>query len=81
MIVYILPSNAKTLQVYIAIRSVPNFVYIQRLSSSSNVNIAEWLVSMPVVRLFLGSTLTISFGIACRGCTFDRSAFVLFQKV
>jgi len=30
---------------------------------------------MPAVRLFLDSTLTISFGLACRGYTFDRSAF------
>jgi len=52
------------------------------LSSSSNVNIFEWLVSMPAVRLFVGSTLTISFDFACRGYIFDRSAFnVLFQKV
>jgi len=32
-----------------------------RLSSSSNVNIVEWLVSMPAVRLFVGSALTIFF--------------------
>jgi len=30
-------------------------------------------VSMPAVRLFVGSALTISFGLACRGYTFDRS--------
>jgi len=36
---------------------------------------------MPVVRLSVGSALTISFGLACRGYSFDRSAFnVLFQK-
>jgi len=53
-----------------------------RLSSCSNVTIVEWLVSMPAVRLFARSALTISFGLACRGYTFDRSAFnVLFQKV
>jgi len=34
------------------------------LRSSTNVNIAEWLVSMPVVRVFVGSALTISFGFA-----------------
>jgi len=52
------------------------------LSSSSNVNTVEWLVCMAVVRLFFGSALTISFGLACRGYTFDTSAFnVLFQKV
>jgi len=37
---------------------------------------------MPAVRLFVSSALTISFGLAGRGYTFDRSAFnVLFQKV
>jgi len=37
---------------------------------------------MPAVQLFVGSALTISCGLACRGDTFDRSAFnVLFQKV
>jgi len=42
----------------------------------------ECLVSMPAVRLFVGSALTSSFGLACRGYTFDRNAFkVLFQKV
>jgi len=52
------------------------------VSSSSNVNIVEWLGPMPAVRLFVGSALTISFGLACRGYTFDRSAFnVLFQKI
>jgi len=48
------------------------------------VNVVEWLVSAPApaVQLLLGSALTISFGLACRGCTFDRTAFnVLFQKV
>ena len=50
------------------------------LRSSSNVNIVEWLVSMPAVRLFVGSVLIISFGLDCRGYTFDRNAFnVLFQ--
>jgi len=37
---------------------------------------------MPAVRLFFGSALTTSFGLACRGYTFDKSAFnVLFKKV
>jgi len=37
---------------------------------------------MTAVRLFVGSALTISFGFACRGYTFDKNAFnVLFQKV
>jgi len=52
------------------------------LRSSSNVNIVEWLMSFPAVRLFVGSALTIFFGLGCRDYTFDRSAFnVLFQKV
>jgi len=37
---------------------------------------------MPAVRLIFGSALTTSFGLACRGYTFDRSAFnVLFEEV
>jgi len=37
---------------------------------------------MPAVWLFVDSALTISFGLACRGYTFDRNAFnVHFQKV
>jgi len=52
------------------------------LSFSSNVNIVECLVSMLAVRLFVGSVLTISFGLACRDYTFNRNAFnALFQKV
>jgi len=60
----------------------PLFTSNVEFYSCSNVNIVEWLVSMPAVRLFLGSALTISFGFACAGYTFDRSAFnVFFQKV
>jgi len=52
------------------------------LNSSSNVNVVERLVSMPAVRFFVSSVLTISFGLACRSYTFNRSAFnVLFQNV
>jgi len=36
---------------------------------------APGFMSMPAVRLFVGSALTNSFGLACRGYTFDRSAF------
>ena len=39
------------------------------------MNIFEWLVSMPAVRGFGGSSLTISFGLASRDYTFDRSTF------
>jgi len=39
-------------------------------------------MSMPAVRLFVGSVLTILFGLACGGYTFDRNIFnVLFQNV
>jgi len=36
-------------------------------SSNVNINIVEWLVFMPAVRLFVGSALTISSGLACKG--------------
>jgi len=39
---------------------------------------------MTAVRVFVGSALTISFGLACRDYAFDRNAFhvwLLFQKV
>jgi len=82
MVVYILPSNAKTL---LGLFCNSNFIHRCShiaLSFSSNVNTVEWFVSMPAVRLFVGSALTITFGLACRGYTFDRSAFnILFQKV
>jgi len=82
MVVHILPSNAKTL---LGIFCNSNCIYLCShitLSFSSNVNMVEWLVSMPAVRLFVGSTFTISFGLACRGYTFVRCAFnVLFQNV
>jgi len=82
MVVYILPSNAKTL---LGLFCNSNCIHIcshMRLSSSSNVKIVEWLVSMSTARLFVGSALTISFGLACRDHTFERSAFkVLFKKV
>jgi len=37
------------------------------------MNIVEVLVSMPVVRVFSGSTLTICFGLVGRDYTFDGS--------
>jgi len=74
MVVYILPYWD-----YFAIQT-PLFIY--KVECSINLNIVEWLVSMPAVRLFAGSALTIFFGLACRGYTFDRRAFnILFQKV
>ena len=46
------------------------------------MNIVEWLVSTTAVRVFVGSALTLFFGLASRGYTFDRSTFyVLFQNV
>jgi len=40
----------------------PLFTFIVEFYSSSNVNIVEGLVSIPVLRFFLGSALTIFFG-------------------
>ena len=58
------------------------FTYNVEVYSSSNVNIVECLASMPAARLFVGSALTIFFGLVCRGYLFDRNAFnVLFQNV
>jgi len=82
MVVYILPSLAKTLLGLSCNSNCIHHCSHITLSFSSKVNIVEWFVSMPAVRLFVGSALTISFGLACKGYTFDRSAFnVLFQKV
>ena len=82
MAVYILPSNVKTLLGLLCNSNCFHLWSHITLSSSSNVNIFECLVSMPAVRLFVGDALTIVFGLACRGYTFDRSAFnVLFQNV
>jgi len=82
MVVYILPSNAKTLLGLFCHSNCIHRCSHITLSFSSNVNTVEWLVCMSVMRLFVGSALTITFGLACRGYTFDRSAFnVLFQKV
>jgi len=64
MVVYILSSNAKTL---LGLLCNSNCIHHITLSFSSNMNIVEWLVSMSAVRLFVGSALTISFGLACRG--------------
>ena len=82
MVVYILPSNAKTLLGLFCNSNCIHRCSHITLSFSRNVNIVEWLVSLPVVRLFVGSALAISFGLACRGYTFNRSAFnVHFQNV
>jgi len=81
MVVYILPSNVKSLLGLFCNSNCIHRCSHITLSFNSNVNIVEWLLSMPAVRLFVGSALTISFGLACRGYTFDMSAFnVLFRK-
>ena len=45
------------------------------LHSSSNVNLVEWLMPMPVLRVFVGSAITISFDLAWRDYSFDGNAF------
>jgi len=82
MVVYILLLNAKTLLGICCNAICIHLCSHITLSSSSSVNIVEWLVSVPAVRLFVGCALAISFGLACECYTFDKSAFdVLFQKV
>ena len=66
MVVYILPPNAKTLLGLFCNSNCIHLCSHIMLSSSSNVNRVQWLVSMPVVQLFVGSALTISFGLAFR---------------
>jgi len=61
MVVYILPSNAKTL-LGVGLFCNSNYIFLcsdVTLRSRSNVNIVEWLVSVTVVQLFLGAALTI----------------------
>ena len=82
MVVYILPSNAKTLLGLFCNWNCIHLCSHITLSSSNNMNIVERLVSMPAVRLFLGSTLTISFGLACRVTTFIGVLLMyLFKKI
>jgi len=74
--VYSLPSIAKALLgIFWNSNCIHRCPHITLSSSSSNVNIVEWLVSMPAVRVFVGSSLTISFDLASRDYTFDMSAF------
>ena len=49
MVVYILPSNAKTLLGLFCNSNGIHFCLHITLSSSSNANIVEWLGSMPAV--------------------------------
>ena len=79
MSVYILPSVAKALLGIFCNSNCFHLCPHIRLNSSSNVNIFEWLVSMPAVPVFVSSALTLFFDLACRDYTFDKSAFyVLF---
>ena len=50
---------------YLAIRTAKALLGLS-CNSSSNVNIVEWLVSMTAVWVFVGSALTLSFGLANR---------------
>jgi len=58
MVIYILPSNAKTLLGLFCNSNCIHYCSHITLNFSSNVNIVEWFVSMPAVRLFVGYALT-----------------------
>jgi len=47
---------------------------------SSKVNVVEYLMSMPAVRVFGDFALTIFFGLASRDYTRDRSVLCTFSK-
>jgi len=82
MAVYILPSMAKALLALFCNSNCFHLCPHIRLNSSSKVNIVKWLVSTTAVQMFVGSALTLFFGLASRGYTFDRSVFyALFQNV
>ena len=49
MVVYILPSNAKTLLGLFCNSNCTHLCAHITLSSSSNVNVVQWLVFMPAV--------------------------------
>jgi len=76
MVVYSWPPNAKTLLGRFCNSNCIHRCSHIMLSFSSNMNIVEWFVSMLAVRLFVGSALTISFGLACRGYTCSRHFMV-----
>ena len=54
-------SSAETILLFELYPRLPTYI---TLRSSNNVNIVEWLMPMPVVQVFVGSALTISFGLA-----------------
>jgi len=64
MVVYILPSKAKTLLGLFCNSNCIHRCSHITLRFSSNVNIVEWLVSVPVVRLFVGFALSSPFPLA-----------------
>jgi len=66
MAVHILPLMAKALLGLFCNSNCIHLCPHMTLSSSSNVNLVEWLVSMPAAGLFVGSALTTSFGVASR---------------
>jgi len=51
------------------------------LTSTSNVKIVGWLVSVPAVQVFVDSALTICFGSARRDNAFDGNAFCVLCKM
>jgi len=82
MAVHILPSMVKILLRLFCNSNCIHFCPHLMLSCS-NVYIVEWIVFMPAMRVFVGSALNISFGLACRDYTFDENAFYVgsfFQK-
>ena len=81
MVVYILPSNAKTLLGLFCNSNCIHRCSHETLSFSGNMNIVEWLVSMPAVRLFVGSALTISFGLAFKVTPLIGVLLMYFSKM
>jgi len=73
--VQILPSVAKDLLRLFCNSNCIHLCSHTTLSSSSNVNIVERLVSMPDVRVFVGYALTTSFDLAATDFTFNGNAF------
>ena len=66
MVEYILPSNTKTLLRPFCNSNCIHLCSLITLKYNSNVNIVEWCqLSMPAVRLSVGSAIIISFGLAC----------------
>jgi len=78
MVMYILPSMAKLCwDKYFAMHPPLSRLHIWRWLgiTSSKVNVVEVLVSVPAVRVFSGSALTICFGLAGREHTIKGNGF------